>query len=131
MVLILKSNVSWKSLVVTMSGSHFSMQTSKFLLINVTAVTMSQGHKQIISYISLYPYILCLKYVRFGTNGLEVRGKRFVVAYAAVYMAETNWKHKVTQDGVTELKGEYGVWGLIISWNLTWVPLYWPLPPSF
>ena len=59
-----------------MSGSHFSMQTSKFLLINVTAVTMGQGHKKIISYISLYPYILCPKYVRFGTNGLEVRGKR-------------------------------------------------------
>ena len=47
------------------SGSHFIMQTSKFLLIDATAVTLGQGHGKVIEYISLDPYILCAKYLRF------------------------------------------------------------------
>ena len=31
-----------------MSGSHFIMQTSKFLLIDATAVTLGQGHGEVI-----------------------------------------------------------------------------------
>ena len=38
-----------------MSGSHFIAQTSKFLLINVTAVTLGEGHGKVIQYISLDP----------------------------------------------------------------------------
>ena len=34
-----------------MGGSHFIMQTSKFLLIDATAVTLDQGHGKVIQYI--------------------------------------------------------------------------------
>ena len=34
-----------------MSGSHFIAQTSKFLLIDATAVTLDQGHEKVIKYI--------------------------------------------------------------------------------
>ena len=43
-----------------MSGSHFIMQTGKFLLIHATAMTLGQGHGKIIQYISLDLYILYL-----------------------------------------------------------------------
>ena len=58
-----------------MNGSHFIAQTSKFLLINVRAVTLGQGHGEVIQYISPDPYILCAKYVRFSSNSFDVRGK--------------------------------------------------------
>ena len=58
-----------------MSGSHFIAQTIKFLLIDATAVTLGQGHGNVIEYISPEPYILCAKYVRFSSNGVDVRGK--------------------------------------------------------
>ena len=51
-----------------MSGSHFNAQTSKFLLIDATAVTLGQGHGKVIQYISPDPYILCAKYQRFSSN---------------------------------------------------------------
>ena len=57
------------------SGSHFIMQTSKFLLIDATAVTLGQGDGGVSQYISTDPYILCAKYVRFSSNGFDVRGK--------------------------------------------------------
>ena len=58
-----------------MSGSHFIMQTSKFLLIDASAVTLGQGHRMVIEYISPDPYILCAIYLRLSWNGLDVRGK--------------------------------------------------------
>ena len=58
-----------------MSGSHFIAQTSKFILIDATAVTLTQGHGMVIQYISLNPYNLCAKYLRFSWSGLDVRGK--------------------------------------------------------
>ena len=58
-----------------MSGSHFIAQTSKFLLINATTVTLGQGHGKVIEYISPDPYILCTKYLMFSSNGFDVRGK--------------------------------------------------------
>ena len=58
-----------------MSGSHFITQTSKFLLIHATAVTLGQGHGKIIEYISPDPYIICAKYVRFSWNDIDMRGK--------------------------------------------------------
>ena len=44
-----------------MNGSHFITQTSKFLLIDATAVTLGQGHGKVIQYISPDPYIICAK----------------------------------------------------------------------
>ena len=58
-----------------MNGSHFIAQTSKFLLIDATAVTFGQGHGKVNQYISPDPYILCAKYVRFSWNGFDERGK--------------------------------------------------------
>ena len=58
-----------------MSGSHFIVQTSKFLLINATAVTLGQGHGKVIQYISPEPYILCANYLRFSSNSFDARGK--------------------------------------------------------
>ena len=58
-----------------MSGSHFIVQTSKFLLINATAVTLGQGHWKVIQHISPDSYILSAKYVWFSWNGFDVRGK--------------------------------------------------------
>ena len=42
-----------------MSSSHFIMQTSKFLLIDATAVTLGQDHGKVIQYISPDLYIPC------------------------------------------------------------------------
>ena len=58
-----------------MSGSHFIAQISKFLVIDATAATLGQGHGKVIQYISPDPYILCAKYLRFSSNGFDVRGK--------------------------------------------------------
>ena len=57
-----------------MSGSHFIAHTSKFLLIDATAVTLGQGHGKVIQSISPDPFILCAKYLRFSWNGFDVRG---------------------------------------------------------
>ena len=57
------------------SGSHFIAQTSKFLLIDATAVTLGQGHQQVIQYISPDSYIFCAKYLKFSWNGFDVKGK--------------------------------------------------------
>ena len=58
-----------------MSGSHFMAQTSKVLLIDATAVTLGQGHGKVIQYITPDPNIFCAKYLRFSSNGFDVRGK--------------------------------------------------------
>ena len=58
-----------------MSGSHLIVQTIKFLLINATAVTLGEGHEEVIQYISPDPYIVCAKYLRFSSNGFDVRGE--------------------------------------------------------
>ena len=57
------------------SDSDFIAQTSKFMLINAAAVTLGQGHGNVIQYISQDPYILCVKYLRFSSNGFDVRSK--------------------------------------------------------
>ena len=49
-----------------MSGSYFIAQTSNFLLIDATAVTLGQGHGKVIPR---------SKYLRFSLNGFDVRGK--------------------------------------------------------
>ena len=51
-----------------MSGSQFIVQTSKFLLINATDVTLGQGHGKVIQYIFPDLYFLCPKYVRVSWN---------------------------------------------------------------
>ena len=80
-----------------LGGFHFILQTSKFLFIIVTAVTLGQGHQKVIQYIFRDLYFLCLKYLRFSWNGLTWEAKVFAAA-AADAVAETNWKHKVTPD---------------------------------
>ena len=60
-----------------MSDFHFIVQTSKFLVMDTTAVTLGQGHGKVIQYISPDPYILCAKYQRFSSKGFDVRGKSF------------------------------------------------------
>ena len=60
-----------------MSGSHFIAQTSEFLLIDATAMTLGQGHGNDIQYICQDPYIICAKYQRFSSNGFDVSGKSF------------------------------------------------------
>ena len=77
-----------------MCGSHFIAQTNKFLLMDAIAVTLGQGHRKVIQYISPDPYILCAKYQRFSSNGFEWEW----IVFAAADAAETNWKHKVTPD---------------------------------
>ena len=62
-----------------MIGSYLIAQTSKFLLINATAMTLGQGHGKVIQYISQDPYILCVKYLRFSSNGFDKLGRlRFI-----------------------------------------------------
>ena len=58
-----------------LSGSLFILQTSKFLFINITAVTLGQGHKKVIQYILPDLYFRCPKYLRFSWNGFDVRSK--------------------------------------------------------
>ena len=58
-----------------MRGSHFIVQTSKFLLIDATAMILGQGHRKVIQYISPDPYILCPKYTKFSSNSFHMRGK--------------------------------------------------------
>ena len=60
-----------------MSVSYFFVQTSKFLLIDATAMTLGEGHGKVIQYISPDPYILFVKYQRFSSNGFDLRGKSF------------------------------------------------------
>ena len=84
-----------------MSGSHFIAQTSKFLRTDATAVTLGQGHRKVIEYISPDSYILCAKYLWFSTNGFDVRDKSCWVGGrggGGEDAAETNWKHKFTPD---------------------------------
>ena len=60
-----------------MSYCYCIVQTSKFLLIDATAVTLGQDHEKVIQYTSPYLYILCPKYQRFSLNGFDMRGKNF------------------------------------------------------
>ena len=75
-------------------------QTSKFLLIDATAVTLGQSNGRVIQYISPDPYILCAKYLRFSSNGFDVRDKSCCGGGrgGGADEAETNWTHKVTPD---------------------------------
>ena len=83
-----------------MSGSHFIAQTSKFLLIDATAMTLGQGHGKVIQYISPDPYILCAKFLNLAQTVLTWEAKVVAAADADADtgVAETNWKHKVTPD---------------------------------
>ena len=83
------------------SGSHFILQKSKFLLIDATAVTLVQGHQKGIEYISPDSYILCANYLRFSWNVVDMRDKSCCSggrSGGGGEAAETNWKHKVTPD---------------------------------
>ena len=62
-----------------MSGSHFIVQTSKFLLIDATAVILGLGHGKVIQYILPDLYILCPKYLRCSSNGGVDGAVKFLV----------------------------------------------------
>ena len=85
-----------------LSGSHFILQTSKFLFINVTVVILDQGHQKVIQYIFPDLYFLCPKYLRFIAETVLTWGAKVIAAAAADAdedaAAETNWKHKITPD---------------------------------
>ena len=70
-----RGGIATKSCSDWLSGSHFILQTSKFLFINVTAVTLGQGHQKVIQYIFPDLYFLCPKYLRWSSNGFDVRSK--------------------------------------------------------
>ena len=57
-----------------MNGSYFIVQTRKYLFINATAVTLSQGHGKVMQYTSLDLYFLCRKYLRFSENAFDLGG---------------------------------------------------------
>ena len=57
-----------------MSGSYFIAQTSKCLLTDVTVVTLGQGHRKGIQYISPDSYIICAKNIKYSSNGIDVSG---------------------------------------------------------
>ena len=58
-----------------MNDSHFIVQTSKYLVIDATATISGQGHGKVIQSILPDLYILCPIYLRFSSNGFDVRGK--------------------------------------------------------
>ena len=70
-----KWNIATRFCSNTLRGCHFILQTSKFLFINVTAVTLCQGHQNVIQYVFPDLYFLCSKYLRFSWNGFDVRSK--------------------------------------------------------
>ena len=90
-----------------MSGTYFIVQTSKFVLITVTAVNLCQGNWKVIQYISPNPYTICSKYVSFCTNSFDVRGKSLCGGGGCVGRGGrggrggNEQKHEVTPDGVT------------------------------
>ena len=47
------------------------------------AMTFSQGHGKVIQYIFPDLCILCPKYLRISSKGLDIRGKSFAMADAA------------------------------------------------
>ena len=58
-----------------MSGSCFFVQIIKFMLIHATAVALGQGHENVIQYIFIDSNIICAKYLRLSSKGLDMRGK--------------------------------------------------------
>ena len=58
-----------------MSGSHFIVQTSNFLLIQATVVTLGQGQGKVAQYIFPDLCFLCPKYIRFRSNGFAMRSR--------------------------------------------------------
>ena len=55
-------NEAAKCCIDRMSGSHFIVQRSKFLLIDAATVTLGQGHGKVIQYILPDLYIFCPQY---------------------------------------------------------------------
>ena len=69
----------------------------KHIFINVTAVTLGQGHQKVIQYIFPDLYFLWPKYLRISWNSLAWEAKVIVAEADLDAAAETNWKHKVTR----------------------------------
>ena len=97
-----------------MSGSNFIVQTSKFLLIDATAVTERSPSTFPQTHIFLVPNI-------YGLAQTVLTWEAKFLAAAGVAAAETNWKHKVTPD-----------WGDLIMDVRVLTGLVWPAarPPA-
>ena len=80
-----------------MGGSHFIVQTRKFMLIDATAVTLGQGNGEVIQYILPDLYILYPKYLRFRSKGFDVSGKSRCGG-GRNGRGGKNCKHEVTPD---------------------------------
>ena len=80
-----------------MSSSHFIAQTSTFLLIDATAVTLGQGHGEVIQYISQTHIFFVPNIWGLAQTVLTWEAKVFCGGGRADAV-ETSWKHKVTPD---------------------------------
>ena len=80
-----------------------------FIVIVIIVILLGLGHRKVIRYIFPDPYFLCPKYLRFRSNGLDVKSKRRRAADSgggaaldadadADAVAKTNWIHEVTPD---------------------------------
>ena len=78
------------------SGSHFIAQTSKFLLMDATAVTLGQCHGKSSSTFPLTHIFFVPNMKGLAQTVLTWEGNVFAAADADA--AETDWKHKVTPD---------------------------------
>ena len=75
-----QSDIATKFCSDWLSGSDFILQISKFLFINVTAVTLGQSDQKVTRYIFSDLYLLCPKYIRFSWNVFDVRSKSLCAA---------------------------------------------------
>ena len=82
-----------------MNGSYLIAQTSKFLLIDATAVTLGQGHRKVIQYIS-QTHIFFAPNIKGSAQMVLTREGKVVAAVDTdgADAAEMNWKRKVTPD---------------------------------
>ena len=60
-----------------LSGSYIILQTSEYMFINTTAVTLGQGHRKVMQYIFPDLYFLSPKHLSFSWNGFGVRNKSY------------------------------------------------------
>ena len=79
-----------------MSDSHLNLQTSIFLWISGTAVTLGQGHREV-QYISPVHTFFALDILSWAETVLMWEAK-VVAAEVKTATAETNWNHEITPD---------------------------------
>ena len=71
-------NMAIKSCSDWMCGSSYFMQTSKFVFITATVMTLDKGHGNVNPYNFPDLDFLCSKYRRWSSNGFDMRSKNCV-----------------------------------------------------